>query len=720
MIHGHGFHDRRRKFGSGSAPVVLPTLTRVPISAVTDGGSVTADATAVLNSSANKANGKFTTTTSARDFRITLGTITGNNGAMLWLDTYGNGMNNASYGTLSLSYSTDGGATFPNSLPFTLFSPAGDTGYANRGQYAAIPSAASGMVLKLTFTSNANVNMAIGIVNLDTNKAKNAVFIGTGTSVEQQGWGAQGTIDKIIAANPTADVLFFNWGRTGGKLADIYTECVSQIAATLPFCGYLVGLPWENEMFQVTRNTSPYIYAGDTTAAKSHITGMSSTWSAYTTANSINPVYAAATFSNYLLNSPIAGAPAVDQAAASGGPFPAKGNAPFNQNEIATAIQAASSSSWDSSLGIARLDAFSRSLVSWENWLTSVDGVHPATAGAPIHKQNVVDAATYWLTGSWPLSYIERLIATYEGNGGAPASVVTRISYAMSQWPTATGGQVTARAALTTRLNAIPTTYTDPTLTGAAVLPSAMTTGGVQDWFNFADFTKLTVGQCGTNGSAPLSMDTVGMVSAVASRGSTASSLIQSSTVTPSVRPVFVPKGAASGVRGVLNFNDTDIASTSGVVLNGSGASLIGALDAGNPELLIGLVWAPTQQAKTILQFTAGASNLRIAMASGVYGLARIIDTATVIATDPGTDVAAGTWLCTVIGCNGSGSWFIDRNGVQVASGTRTISARTGSAFTLGSGSAGKFQEAVILTGAGASGNRAALNAYLRQASGVY
>lgn len=701
----------------------VPPLTRVPIVSVTDGGATTADSALILASATNRRNARMVTTTAARDFRMTLGTITGTGGALLFLDSP---MNNASWATVQVDYSGDGFVSDINACTVVLFAPSGDSGYGNRGQHAIIPAAASGKVLRLRYTASAaNQAFFLGLVNISSNKKKNAIFGATGTSYERIGLSAQTTIDTVNQLYPLGDVLVFNLGRTGGQISvannTIYNEAFSHIATTLPFCAYWFVQPWSNEVYQVARGVPPYIYAGDASTAKSDITNMSPQFASYATANNLTLSFASLPFFDFKINDPNAGNPAVDQSAASGGPFPEKGAAPYNVAEVYQAIKTNTPDSIDSSIGVARFDLFSRVLSSWENQITT-DGVHPSASGSNMLQQCFTDFVVRVTTGTWPKSWIERMVERYEGRAGAPASVITRLQYCMTQLPPAeNAGQTAARAALSARLAAIPTTFTEPTLTGAAVLPTALT--GISQWWDFADFTKFTVGQVSTNTLAPASFDLVGAVASVANK-STGGALEQTTTAIPCVRPIYIPKGAPNGVDGILDFNHYALNSSTGVVLNAAaGSSVIGMLDAGNPELLIGFTIDPSAtQGKTWLTFTAGAVNLRIGPAgASTYSKCRVIDTATVIMTDPSPDTPPGTTVCFVIAC-AAGAWSLYRNGVLVTTGSRTLAARTGTAFTAFAGSSGKSRGLVMASGAGAAGagNIAGLNAYLQQASGAY
>lgn len=706
----------------GGGEVIPAPLTRVPISSVTDGGGTTADSALILATPAARRNARMATTAASRDFRISIGAITGSGGALLYLD---GAMNNASWATVVAEYSTAADPATFIPITITLFAPSGALTYGNRGQYALIPAAATNGIVKLTYQSSAgSLAFYVGLVNISSNPRENAIFAGTGTSYEQQAWTAVVATDQINYNYPAGDSLFFGWGRTGGQLSNdtIYNEAFSQSHTQIPFCAYWLVGPWSNQVYQVVRNSSPYIYAGDTSTAKADIISKTPQFKTYADANNIEFAFVSMTLADYRVNDPAAGAPAVDMVAASGGPFQEKGNAPYNQNEVFTAITTNSPDYVDTSLGICRLDAFSPTVCSWENLLSSGDGLHPNSAGANIHSLVYADFARKIVTGSWPLSWMERTIASYEG-GGVPASVETRLTNAIAQWPAATtGAQTTARAALATRLAAISNTYVEPTLTGAAVLPTALVAN--TEWFDGSDFSKFLPGASGSVALTPATMDVLGVVRQVTSKGASASILENTTTATPAVRPLWIPNGGANGVRGVLDFASTYGGVGVGVVLNAqAGAPIIGSLDAGNSELLIGFIIKPKAIAKTWMTFTAGASNLRFGPAGQAnYSKMRVIDTSTVIMTDPtATDTDGTQFVCFVVGVV-AGAWFMDRNGAQVTTGSRTLSARTGSAFTLGTGSTGEIQDIVICNGAGAAaaGNRAALNAYLQQKSGAY
>jgi len=437
----------------------VPPLTRVPIVSVTDGGGTTADSAAILASATARRNARMVTTAAARDLRMTLGDITGTGGALLFMDGI---MNNASWATVQVDYSNDGFAT-STPCTVTLFAPSGDNGLGQRGQCAVVPADASNKVLRVRYTAaSASQAFYLGLVNISSNKKENAIFGAVGTSYERLGLSAQATIDTINALFPDGDVLVFGWGRTGGQISvpnnTIYNESFSLIQSTLPFCGYWFGGPWSNEVYQVARGVPPYVYAGDASAAKSDITDRSPQFASYAAANNLELVFSSIPFFDFKINDPNAGNPAVDQIAAAGGPFPANGSAPYNAAEIFQAIKTNTPDAVDTALGLARLDLFSSVLSSWENQITT-DGVHPSVAGSNNLQKIFADFVQKVTTGAWPKSWLERKIELYEGRCGAPASVISRLQYAMTQLPPAeNAGQTAARDALSARLAAIPTT----------------------------------------------------------------------------------------------------------------------------------------------------------------------------------------------------------------------------------------------------------------------
>ena len=147
------------------------------------------------------------------------------------------------------------------------------------------------------------------------------------------------------------------------------------------------------------------------------------------------------------------------------------GTQPYNEGQVDPTIKTYCPLAWDAALDIPRADVFSRDLSVWDTGLLS-DGIHNTGLGPIIYDGYITDAYTGVISGVFPKSYVEQWIASAEP--GCPAVFKSKANLMLSVLPpTGNSAATAARAALQGRVNALSTTYSDPTLTAPAALPSS-------------------------------------------------------------------------------------------------------------------------------------------------------------------------------------------------------------------------------------------------------
>jgi hypothetical protein len=462
---------------------VTPAMSRI---AITQGYASSGDATLISGLTANAARvfiGATQTTANAELYEgyKTAGEITGK-GAFLYL-LAANGIPNTIVSGLTAEECYDiagwdarvtavgGAAAIAESagtsgltwvpLTFTPVKPSGDSGtsdYVTRGQLISIPAGAQ-RVVRFRWTKDNNASsrtLRSGLMQRPASGTPDDVVLFTGPSLisPQQ---ATTLAASLVARLTTRDPIVLQQGRGGADAAAVFTECVEAGMAAYPFVSTMILDIGGNDI----TNNRPYTgLAGD--GAQEIIDALDETLALMPTYPYCQWYLAGITYRDYILDAPSAGDPAVN-----GLTNPENGSAPYIANKQAPWLSANRTNSWDATLGVPRVDRYSWSMRTRASTL-GVDGIHfvtgaAGTAGQEAHTGYTGDrvelsyAYDARISASWAYKgSVERFIAARETIGNISAADKASIVAAMAQWPLVeNAGQTTARAALTTRLNAI-------------------------------------------------------------------------------------------------------------------------------------------------------------------------------------------------------------------------------------------------------------------------
>lgn len=488
-FNGSGF------LGSGGEGAVYPTTDwRIPIASSYDSAGDSAITTALTASDTAKTLPNFSVGASTtRSVALSLGAISGP-GGMIYYNLSGSANNASLTITVTESFdSTNGTDGNWQAVSHTPAKPSGDassTGLNSRGQVIELDSGAARWV-KVQFqnadASNA-VTVYMGAFQFQATDAENDFLLVAGMSITGQSCDVIQLRNQAIAAIPGRDPLFINWGRSGAKAGDIYTENVVGGLTAYPRVAAVLMDPGPNDVLNTARAAGK-VYSTDNTTCPTDIENGIQDSIDYA-AGLNKPIFVSGiNFGNYATDYPVDTTPDVPGVNMATTAAQENGSKPYNENVVYPLIESANSVAWDSALDIPRGDGYSRFLYIWDSGLTS-DGVHGNTYGSQIYRGWVVDIWQYICTGVWPTSYVESLIEAAEPNTSAANK--TRIQLVFDALPSTTTATA-ARTALQDRIDAITTGYSDPSLTGSAKLPNdaSITSGTLKAWFDFANYDKI-------------------------------------------------------------------------------------------------------------------------------------------------------------------------------------------------------------------------------------
>lgn len=467
-------------------PAPVPSISRV---AVTQGFASNADTALISGLKANAAR-SYTASTLATANAVlyigykTAGAITGK-GALLSF-----GANSATPNSLVASmvfeYCTDiagfdarvaavGGAAAIaelsgvsglswTNIPFTAKQPTAETAtndMLTRNQIVEIPALPRCVIrakwMKDNNTTSRSVSWALFQRPEKGTPDDVVLFCGPSLIAQQTG---RNYSTALVARLTTRDPVVIQFGKAGANANEVVVQTIQAGLAAFPYASTMIIDPGGNDI----TDKRPYTGGANdgSTAIRNALNAIPASFAAYPDCKYF---VAGITYRNYLLNTPVAGQPTVN-----GLSNPEAGSKPYVDNIQAPWLSTSLADSWDSSLGIPRIDRYAYVMRTRASTLQA-DGIHmtfgsAGTTGQENQTGYIGDrtelsyAYDRRITGSWSFKgSVERFIAAREAMGNISSADKASIVACIAHWPPVESiAQSSARSALSNRLNALTVT----------------------------------------------------------------------------------------------------------------------------------------------------------------------------------------------------------------------------------------------------------------------
>lgn len=439
--------------GGGPTPLPVPSMSRVAISQVYDSlNDAPTKALLLANAERTYPSVPIAAGTTRTIAWKCAGPITGK-GAFIWQMGGTVAIPNADL-VCTYAYSTDStdgaNGTWTN-ITFDRYKPLTDANTSNfslRGWLARVAAMVGTPWIRCVIqnTGGSSRTLRAMLMQRPADGTPDDLILCTGVSLLARHAAIailQSGIQSWYAAS--RDPILINMALSDTTPSEWFTNCVQYGLSVYPEAGHL----WIDEGGAPLLTGRPYTPNPTSGAFATAFNNVAALMPTYPMCR----VYAGPTnYRDYRADQGGAGLPAVNDLA-----NPENGARPVNVGEYLPKMRANWPYMIDETLGAFQVDSYSNVMADPLIRQDQTDWTHSSAAGIPIYLKNWAASYVYAVTGAWPKGSIVRDLEAYETANTVTAYRKAHLQGCIDQLPTAVdSGQTVARAALTTRLNAIP------------------------------------------------------------------------------------------------------------------------------------------------------------------------------------------------------------------------------------------------------------------------